>query len=507
MTDTSPRRIALWLAVSTPEQAQIERDSLPTQESDGREWASALNSDIVRVYSVPGHSRKYRVYYDAEDEIEAYRQLRLDCEVQAFDVLWCRNRNRLGRTLALIAQVDSFVREVGMAEVYSAAMPHQLGKQTGRSATLLAAVEGWQAQADNEERTALMRMGMKGRVRRGMMPNHPPVGYQFVRDGQGQVVGYEFSEDMATVRYMTGLFLAGHSYQEIRRRMDSSGYLPAKRGNSWGHGIVRKILRNDVYGGYPHWGAVSYEGGQNGEPSPHYPPIWDTETFEAVLRERRRRKLQCYRHQSSGPFRGVAFCQRCGRGMGHTMKPNGMYYRCLTHAYYPMGMVDAPCHSNHVAARKIIAALVTYLERLQSPERIEAALEEWGQDEQREGLRAELGELGADIERLEAQRKRLALDRATGTMDATMYRETDNVILQQLEAHESRLMEMERELESLPDVAYQREILGRLAFEFPRIVQAAEPTELSKLLQDAGFKVWCEDREVVRVERGDSVAS
>ena len=115
---------------------------------------------------------------------------------------------------------------------------------------------------------------------------------------------------------------------------------------------------------------------------------------------------------------------------------------------------------------------------------------------------AELQGLAADIERLEAQRKRLALDRATGTMDAAMYRETDNVILGQLEAHESRRIEMERALESLPDTEYQRQILERLAADFPRIVEHAEPAELSRLLQDAGFRVWCEDCEVVGVERG-----
>jgi len=34
------------------------------------------------------------------------------------------------------------------------------------------------------------------------------------------------------------------------------------------------------------------------------------------------------------------------------------------------------------------------------------------------------------------------------------------------------------------------------------IVEHAEPAELSRLLQDAGFRVWCEDCEVVGVERG-----
>jgi DNA invertase Pin-like site-specific DNA recombinase len=497
LTDTPRRRIALWCAVSTPEQANVEKDSLPTQEADGREWAGGLSADVVRVYSVPGHSRKYRVYYDAEADMEAYRQLRLDCEVQAFDVLWCRNRNRLGRTLALIAQVDSFVREVGMAEVYSAAMPHQLGRQTGRSATLLAAVEGWQAQADNEERTALMRMGMKGRVRRGMMPARPPMGYRTLYDEQGKSVGYEFDENADAIRLLTRLFLAGHSYQEMCRRMNASGYLAFKRTNSWRHGAVYDMMHNATYAGYPKWGDVQYEGDG---PSPHYPPLWDAETYREILREHRRRKKGPYQHHTSGPFAGILFCRRCGGRMTKTRnRPGYVGYRCSTHTYPHL---DRTCHNNFVVERRIVEAMVAYVQELQNPENIEAALEEWGQDDERDGLLAELEGLKEDVERLEAQRKRLALDRATGTMDAAMYRETDNVILRQLEAHEVRRVETERALESLPDADYQRDLLGRLAEGFPLIVQTVEAAEVAKLLRDAGFRVWCEDSRVVEITRG-----
>jgi hypothetical protein len=40
MTDQpNPLRIGIWCAVSSPHQAVIEKDSLPSQERDGRAWA------------------------------------------------------------------------------------------------------------------------------------------------------------------------------------------------------------------------------------------------------------------------------------------------------------------------------------------------------------------------------------------------------------------------------------------------------------------------------------
>ena len=55
-----------------------------------------VGGDVVAVYKVPGHSRKYIFYTDAEKEMAAYRQLREGPEARMFDVLWCRARGRVG---------------------------------------------------------------------------------------------------------------------------------------------------------------------------------------------------------------------------------------------------------------------------------------------------------------------------------------------------------------------------------------------------------------------------
>jgi hypothetical protein len=161
------------------------------------------------------------------------------------------------------------------------------------------------------------------------------------------------------------------------------------------------------------------------------------------------------------------------------------------------------CHPNYTRNWKIVSALADYLGQLATPEDIETVLDGWSRDDERKGQIQVLDGLATEIDGLKEQRKRLALDRAGGAMDAQMYRETDNVILKQLEARQARRVETERALEALPNLDRQRKILEHLAANFPALVERTEPPEMSQLLMEGGLRVWCEDTEAVAVERGD----
>ena len=86
MTPSGALRAAVFASVSTPQQASSEKDSLPSQLRDGQAWAEAVSGQVVATYRVPGHSRKYIFYQDAEREVPACRQLREDCETNIFSV-------------------------------------------------------------------------------------------------------------------------------------------------------------------------------------------------------------------------------------------------------------------------------------------------------------------------------------------------------------------------------------------------------------------------------------
>ncbi len=102
---TTKKRIAIFASVSTPQQATVDKDSLPSQIRDGTAWAAGIDGDVIGTYQVPGHSRKFIFYQEAEAEMDAYKQLRQDVESARLDILWCRSRDRLGRCLPAYANL------------------------------------------------------------------------------------------------------------------------------------------------------------------------------------------------------------------------------------------------------------------------------------------------------------------------------------------------------------------------------------------------------------------
>lgn len=482
-----PLRVAIWAAVSTPEQAQIDKDSLPAQERDGRAWADLKGAEVVRVYSVPGHSRKYLFFEDAAAAMEAYRELRADVEAGTFDVLWTRHRDRLGRTMGLIATVDGLVRSGG-AEVYSAAMPHSIGHSSSTSATILTAVEASLAEAENAERTRRFAMGMRARVsKRGLIGTMYPMGYTPVREG-GAAIGYVLSEYADAVQMMTRFFLDGLSYAEIVRRMNDSPWRPPGGGDSWHPSTIRRTMQNDVYAGLPTHGSTTYDG------EPQYPALWDEATYHAILRERRRRESAPANHPTGNPYAEIVSCARCGG----PMQMIGRYYRCGRHATKRVG--GAPCHCNTTSRRKVTAALVDYFTRLQTPEQVALLLEEYGDTDDGARLRGEMREHEQAIEDWHDKRKRLADALAAGHLDGALYRERDDSYLEEIARHQARVVELGRQIDAVPDLAAWHAELSNLAAHFPEYVAELPPETVAKLLQDAGVKVWCEDRQVVRVE-------
>lgn len=78
---------------------------------------------------MPGHTRDYWSWYEAEKEMPAYRQVREDLQAGNLDLLHCLDVDRLGRDPALIHQFYSLAERNG-CEVYDASMPHVIGKQS-----------------------------------------------------------------------------------------------------------------------------------------------------------------------------------------------------------------------------------------------------------------------------------------------------------------------------------------------------------------------------------------
>ena len=91
---------------------------------------------------------------------------------------------------------------------------------------------------------------------------------------------------------------------------------------------------------------------------------------------------------------------------------------------------------------------------------------------------------------------RLADALAVGKMDIDIYATTDEPLKAQVEAAESRILELTRYLESLPDIEARRVSLSDLAERFPQAVLNHKAPVVAKHLQDAGIRIYCENGKV-----------
>lgn len=477
-----PTRIAIFASVSSPRQASIEKDSLPGQLRDGRAWADSIAAHVVATFQVPGHTRRDIFFQDAERDIPAYRALRHACEKRSFDVLWCRERSRLGRTDALIAQVEALVANAG-AEVYSAAIPHQIGHGSDAGAIYLSAIERATAQTENITRVRHHERGMKARVRRGLPASQWAYGYAAIRDDTGRTIGGEFTPQIAAVRLATGLYLQGDGYDNIAAALDASPWTP-KSAPRWRFATIRKMLLNDFYAGY-----VTYGEARNDHPSDKYPALWDPDTHQAIVQERARR---CRGGKPpASAISGVAICARCGWKMVARRHRGRLYYSCAKHNCQRRW---GPCHCNWTDSAGIFSAIETTIQALALPGAIETALITAGPD--RTALQSELGAAQGVLQAVETKRQRLALALADGKMTADIYRTTDDQLIEELERAAAHLIQTQTRLASLPSIEERRAALETLIIH-PDWLRTGPIQQTRAALLQSGLRVLVENGQIV----------
>ena len=482
-------RIALWCAVSSKPQAANNKTSLADQEQAGRTFAAALEGHVVRVYTIPGHSRDLIFWTDAEASMEAYRQLRQDCADHTFDVLWATDPDRLGRDPALSNQVISLVEKSG-AEIYLASAPHQVG-HTSTGHRYIYAIQTVRAGEDQTRRKQHHRAGMTARVLRGLPAGNLPIGYTPLRNAKGETTGAILDPDTApAVRLATRLFIAGEPYSAIIRALDASPYHPP-RSPTWSYTTLQRMMNNDTYAGLPRWGNVTAA-----EKSPHLPALWPPTTHAAVIRERARRSHRCNRyHKSTGsPLAGIVFCGRCHHQMTRVKNRTTYYLRCSTHAR--QSTTGRPCHPNRIKEATAIAALTAHLHHLATdPTALDQALAtpDTG-DHQVDLIHVDHRLAGLDV-----RRNRLALALAAGHLDPQMYKKTDDVLKEDVVKLQQQRQQLQRQIAAAPDPQARRQAILTLASDLPDLLTQAPPAQVRTLLQNAGLRILCETGAITSI--------
>ncbi|HET7327659.1 MAG TPA: recombinase family protein [Nocardioidaceae bacterium] len=228
--------VGLYTRVST--HGQVDGESLPEQERNGRAWAEANGHTVVAVYTDAGRSGALPVTErpGLADALEAM-------ETGVIDGLVMRDLDRLAREVT--------VQEAVLAQVWLT--PGASVFEYGRNGEVL------RDDPDDPMRTAMRQMagvfaglerrvivkrlrdGRRAKARKGEHANGPaPYGW-VSRDGDL----YPVPVELAVLDEMRRLRATGAKQADVAAALNAAGH-PARSGGAWTQPVVSRVLARDA---------------------------------------------------------------------------------------------------------------------------------------------------------------------------------------------------------------------------------------------------------------------
>ncbi len=204
----------------------------------------------------------------------------------------------------------------------------------------IAPIKAWAARMELKARSERTAMGRAARYANNKIhPGSAPYGYRVVDN-----VAEPHPVEAPWVKSIFDWYLAGVSYNEIRRRLIAGG-APQRQGTSygkgkvqiaWQKGILQKILRNEVYA----TGRMSVKMSTGQRFTLTLPPLISPLTWERTLQRREKNKSHPLHHvKYNYLISGLAYCQACGVKLSaKTRHTHGYGYSFYFCSYYDLGV-------------------------------------------------------------------------------------------------------------------------------------------------------------------------
>ncbi len=310
--------------VSTAEQAQEERYSIPHQRAHIVEECQARKLDLVHIFEFVQSGA--RVLSDTSKERQQILKFIQD---HGISVVVVHELDRLARsmldTLLFVDQLNKLgVTFISIHDGFDTSTP-----QGQLQMHILAAF----AEYFRKQLASKVMGGMIERARQGKHMGRRPLGYQIGPNG------YEIDEEEAKiVRLIFSMYLDQNlGLRAIADQLNSMG-LKSLRGNPWSHISVREIIENEVYTGTFVWSDIRVEN--------NHPAIIDRQTWEKA-QARRNRKAQLG-GRAQNDFYLLSGLLRCGTCRGATMvgrkarKGKYVYKYYICNNYASRGLTACP---------------------------------------------------------------------------------------------------------------------------------------------------------------------
>jgi DNA invertase Pin-like site-specific DNA recombinase len=336
----------VYCRVSSKE--QVEGTSLESQESACREFAQSKNIEILKVFIEQGESAKFAD------------------RTQLLELLDFCKKNKGSVNALIVWKVDRFARNVTDhfsvkstlvkygVRIMSVTEPIDTNPEGKLMETILAGF----AQFDNDIRAMRTMQGMRRKIREGISPWRPPLGYKSPVMAREKKNAPDVPDEPAFSllrRAFTEFATGAHTQMDMNRLMNSWG-LVAARGRSLAPQSLFGLFTNQYYAGIlvDPWSGEEIQG--------KHPPLVSREIFARVQRviNVRRRPVAHVTERNEFPLRGFVRCDTCNHAL------TGAYSRgrSSVYPYYSCHMQGCPKRGKSIPADAAHSEFTSFLEEI-----------------------------------------------------------------------------------------------------------------------------------------------
>lgn len=357
-------RFAILAGVSTDKQASDDKRSIPDQIAHCRaKIIQNLGVESAGPFVMDGYSRtNYDSLEVALNEIPPLGDALRSVSNDEYDVLIMDNFDRLGDLGLMVSARFRKLRK----QLYSA---RQSGKLTDPAeydpyASEANDIDMYVEGIINRYRINKIRRawntGVPERARQGLHPLSIPFGYKAA--GKNEPAQLVESEAQLVI-HMKDLYLAGRNLIDICDYANASAIQP-RRAPSWTRTVVKRIILNRFYAGVTTFGKLKTVAGKRIPIPPaqwvsgvgKHQPLWDTDTYFAILAEAERRNGLRAR-ATVHALTGVLSCSVCHHKLHRHGKLNTRYPVDLSCRHSPSHVNIRYTVAHRLVARKIVKEL------------------------------------------------------------------------------------------------------------------------------------------------------
>ncbi len=340
MTVSGPRRAAIYLRVSSAQQANVDYDpegfSIPAQREACARKAASLEAEVVAEYIDRGESAK------TADRPDLKRMLARLATEKDIDLVIVHKVDRLARNRADDVTIAMHIRSAG-AQLVSATE----NIDETPSGLLLHGIMSSIAEFYSRNLASEVIKGTTEKAKRGGTPGIAPVGYLNIRevvDGREvRTVGLD-PERAPLIKLAFDLYATGRfSINELVTLLEAKGL--RTRGNRRysprpiNHSTLYAILSNPYYAGWVTYRGKTYQG--------RHEPLVSEAQFDEVQATLQAHRLSGERERKhpSHYLKGTLRCQDCGLRLTYSQNSgNGGTYEYFVCPSKQRGQCDQPYH-------------------------------------------------------------------------------------------------------------------------------------------------------------------